>query len=340
MRKIFDYCLIFVTVTPIIFIVAEKTGAYQDYLLAAAMTTLANTHVFATTYLFSDSKVREFVMADRIRFLLVPVLIMIASIAALQYSPLWVSFGFILFYIHYQAYHYGKQNLGIASFSSIGSRRIGVSAFERHTIQLGMLCGVMGAYMALAPELMIRKHYGFDLSLTDRVFRPLALASSYLYAVVLVAAIYHAIANLRQWPRYAVLYLLSVAFFVPSYMSGSPYVTFLSYATAHGLQYLVFLSFHAKGSVDKKGFILPIMFLLLAVATGDWLWNNIYFLVGIVDTSQVLIKIALGIIFGLTLVHFWFDQNLWKLSRSDRREWMRDRYAFLFVADRPSNRIA
>jgi predicted membrane channel-forming protein YqfA (hemolysin III family) len=164
MKRAFDFSLIAATLTPLTFILLQQYAG-SVAIITGALAGLGATHVFATSYLFSDTTIRSFIAADPLRLAIIPGVIVAISIMALLASPLWVAFVFVLIYVHYQAYHYGQQNLGVASFSSIGSRGKGMSDFERLTIRLGVLCGVLGTYHALWPALMIGgAEYPFDLS--------------------------------------------------------------------------------------------------------------------------------------------------------------------------------
>ncbi len=40
--------------------------------------------------------------------------------------------------------------------------------------------------------------------------------------------------------------------------------------------------------------------------------------------------VAPGVAMGILLMHFWFDQSIWRLKDPESRQWVRKRYAFLF----------
>ena len=331
MRKFFDYTLLMATIAPLLLTVIANFGinraAAIDLLLAHA----SIAHVFATGYLLSDPMVRSFFLRERFALIAVPIAAAIGGFAMLALAPLWVAFVFVLFYVHYQAYHFGQQNLGVASFSSIGNRDHGITAFERTTIRLGVLCGILGTYHALAPNLMlIPSDYPFDVALTNKWLLPLFKVGLVLYGAVLVAAVAHAILNLRSCPRYAALYLCSVAFFLPIYVSQDPGITFASYAVAHGLQYVVFLEFHASGRHPRLPPLIAMALLLPLIVVSYFAWSRMDVTLHYVVHSAALVKVTTGVLWGITLAHFWVDQCLWKLRLGDRRQWVMDRYAFLF----------
>lgn len=331
-RRLFDYSLIVATLAPTFFILVQKAGFQTAGALVGLVSALSATHVFATTYLFSDGHVRQFVSDEPVKLIAVPIALIAVSVVILLLLPLWIALLFALIYVHWQAYHYGQQNLGVAAFSSLGARGTGISAFERTTIRLGVLCGVLGSYKALWPHLGLgTSHFKFDLAIADTIFFPLFWIGMALSIALVAAAAYHAVINLRQWPRYALLYFVSVAFFLPIYLSNDILIAFVSYAVAHGLQYLVFLGFHAGGrSVSRATLILATAALLVAIASGYAIWNHIGSVVALAWDKEQTVRIVAGMLWGLTIAHFWFDQSLWKLRVPSRRDWMRERYAFLF----------
>ena len=39
---------------------------------------------------------------------------------------------------------------------------------------------------------------------------------------------------------------------------------------------------------------------------------------------------GMGLVFGITLAHFWVDQFLWRMKDNERAAWIKQRYSFLF----------
>jgi len=146
----------------------------------------------------------------------------------------------------------------------------------------------------------------------------------------------------------------SLVFFVPVYLSPTPVIAYWSYATAHGLQYLLFLGYHATGwsygfgrnparkwPTGVLGLASLVVFAISVVvllrtqqslpapfraaigSAADWLGSPL--------TARAIGRGGLGVTLGITLAHFWLDQNLWRLREPSRRAWVRDRYAFLFA---------
>jgi hypothetical protein len=66
-----------------------------------------------------------------------------------------------------------------------------------------------------------------------------------------------------------VLYLASVMFFVPLFLTADPLIAVSSWAVAHGLQYLVFLVFHA-GSRTRMALVglIPLGSLIVVAYIG------------------------------------------------------------------------
>jgi hypothetical protein len=96
---------------------------------------------------------------------------------------------------------------------------------------------------------------GFKLDPLFAWFPPLrgGFAAAHSIGFVLYLAVIAAFIAVWLWRRSprsvpeTMLQFGSLVFFVPVYLSPTPVIAYWSYATAHGLQYLLFLGFHATG---------------------------------------------------------------------------------------------
>jgi hypothetical protein len=363
----FQFAMILATVVPITVLLVQHgwtmaSGAPVGLLagLAVALGFLGTAHVPSTLYLFSDTKVRQFMRATPGQLIAIPLLIVLLSTVAFAAVPLQHVMFVALFYVLWQAWHYGKQNVGVFAFSCMMERRPSMDAAERFTIVGGVVAGVLGTYQVLRPAFGLdARLFVFDTSVLDTVGLWAYRAGAALYVVVLLVMLRNLVAHRSRYtPLNATLYMLTVAFFGPMYLSTDPVFAFTSYAVAHGLQYLGFLGYHAAGrtlreepyrnlghesaSQSFRSFVnvMPLALFAVIVLLGGAFWYfggtivigrviNLFsqplFQTGFDD--MMLVRIMLGGLFGLTMAHFWFDQRLWRLREPAKRDWLRQAYA-------------
>jgi hypothetical protein len=294
--------------------------------LFTILSTVAGTHVFSTAYLLFDPREHAGVVRPTITLVAVPAVLLAANFFALLAAPLWLTMMFMLVYIHYGMWHFGRQNLGVLAFVARLSLKRPMSRFERRTIMAGVFAGMCAAYTIFAPALLlIPKAFPFDVSSVDEFFRVGWYVGAAIEAVLVPVVLLH-VANHRDAyePYTLATYLAGVFFFLPVFVSSDPLLSLATWMTAHGLQYLVFLSFHAAG---KSRPVIPTLFLVGMAAAGYAIWQFSARLQSVDD--MVTIKLAVSVVTGLTLVHYWVDQFLWKFNSVERRAWLARNYAFL-----------
>jgi hypothetical protein len=147
-----------------------------------------------------------------------------------------------------------------------------------------------------------------------------------IYVVLVPVALYHVLRARENYdiPSLA-LYLVSVLFFVPLFLTADPLIAVSSWATAHGLQYLVFLVFHA-GSRTRATFtgILPVVTLVVVAYVGYLLWNTYPSW-----APEWLARVGAATVLAINLAHYWVDMFLWRFQTPERRKWLTEHYAFL-----------
>jgi hypothetical protein len=126
-----------------------------------------------------------------------------------------------------------------------------------------------------------------------------------------------------------VLYMTSVLFFAPLFLSADPMIAVSSWAAAHGLQYLVFLVFHA-GSRTRPTLagLLPIASPIAVGYVGYLLWNTYP-----QWANEPLARIGAATVVAINLAHYWVDMFLWHLP--ERRRWLTEHHAFLVGSPKP-----
>ncbi len=113
-------------------------------------------------------------------------------------------------------------------------------------------------------------------------------------------------------------------FLLPIFLTNNALFSFAAWTVAHGLQYVVFLAFHAGA---KPRPVISLAFLLTTVVAGYAIWQ---FCGHIQNGSDVFaIKVAVATITAITLVHYWVDQFLWRFNSPERRKWLATSYPFL-----------
>jgi len=329
-KNIFDYSLVVVTILPLLTIIPLYFNIQSMVFLYFTIISLGSTHVFATVYLLYDKDVQQFIKKEPINFILIPAFLIFFTIFIFINTPNQYFIIVLLIFIFNQSDHYGNQNTGVLAFSSLSNRGISINKFERVTLKLGILCGLLGTYKMLHPSLLApSKIFLYNTEYIDKIFLPLYDIGKFSYLLLGIISIIYAIIYLRKYPTFFVLYLCSVLFFTPIYFIERELVAFFVIATAHGLQYLVFLITH--GGNKKTNPLLNILLLSIIVFIGYLIWHKSGIFFSNFSNNEMLInKYAISIIFGLTFAHFWFDQNLWKLRISNRRDWIKKNYDFIF----------
>ena len=128
--------------------------------------------------------------------------------------------------------------------------------------------------------------------------------------------------------------LMSVGFFLPTFMFDSVQGAIMGYALAHGLQYFVFMYFaSAKNSAQTGG--KPIITMVFIVF-------EIGMLMTMMEDQSLLARVrplrwqpqiadgAFGMYLGLVMSHFVIDAGIWRLRERFQREYIGSAFAFVF----------
>lgn len=325
-------------------------------LLVALWGFMSDSHVFATGYLYL--RPRNF---DGIRYrwtllYLVPIAIVAMNLWAITMLPTAHLMWFMIVYVHYALFHFARQNIGVLSFVTMTSARRPLHRREKLILNGVAICGMFGALKLYAPGLLLNpEHFAFDLSAIAVVIEPLYIAGLIGYGVVFALAAGHFFTHRQSYDAYsATIFWLCVAWYVPIYAAlGHPLLSIASFTTAHGLQYLVLLGFHAyrrsklrvarrsdsgafPGTLNGWYALMPCLALLAAALTGALLWHYPQLpFAGFSEIIQTMAgaggiaKAGAGLVAGITLAHFWVDQFIWRSRTPERRGWLIENYPFL-----------
>jgi hypothetical protein len=329
--RTFQYSLLIVTLAPVTLALLPRSS---DVLaVSTAIGLIAGTHVFSTLYLYLTPDVFAGVSNWRSTVIMAPLVLMVAVFLFLLAMPSWALLLFMLIYIHFGIVHFGRQNLGVLTFSvRIGCQRP-MDVFERRTIMAGVIAGVCAAYTAFAPALMLPSYFPIDPTPVAPYFLKLWYLGAAIYVVLVPLAVYHTFKERSSYDAPSlVLYLASVMFFAPLFLTADPLIAVSSWAVAHGLQYLIFLAVHA-GSRTRATLtgLIPVATLIVVAYVGYLLWNT-YPQWG----NETLARIGAAAVVAINLAHYWVDMFLWKFHTPERRKWLLAHYVFLATGRRPA----
>jgi hypothetical protein len=302
-------------------------GSVSLKAVLSIMATLSSAHVMSTGYLLFNPKECRGVWRPGLSLVAIPAVLFGATFFTLLALPLWAVLAYMLAYLHYGMFHFGRQNLGVLSFVSRIALHRPITPVERWTIMAGVIAGIFATYSIFAPALGLNpKVFPFDVSRIEPIFSSLWYVGAAINLGLVPFTLFYAFAHRREYDWSTLTaWLASVFFFLPMFLTSTPLFALIAWTVAHGLQYVVFLFFHAAG---KRKPAMPLIFLGAAVGAGVIIWR----LSAIVQTSDAEgpVRVAVATITAITLVHYWVDQFLWKFSTPERRKWFSENYSFLF----------
>ncbi len=164
-RRLFTLALLLSTWIPMACLIAAGFYETPSRGPQATQTTLVfinGLHVAATLCLYVDSQFLRLIKQNQARYVYFPLAVSIGSGVIFALGSLVMQAYWLLIYWAWQAYHYGRQNIGVYSFASIAQgRRVGRA--ERRALELAIGCGICGTFkilgMGVAPSYL---HDVFD----------------------------------------------------------------------------------------------------------------------------------------------------------------------------------
>ncbi len=304
----FHYLIVAATIFPILAMplgissgVGDLFGNYDTTVVTLAV---GNGHVAATMFFFFDKGARNIVQENPYRFIIIPLTlcVLFTGITFMTGLEGWRYLVFVN--VLYLFFHYQKQNFGLMSLANRGLPR------EADTLVKGVLflpmiagCLVYGSHILDGSAVM--NAFG----LTPAMVRPVAAAffAGGILSLLLLVIRHGQALN----PIAMILAVLTSTFFLPLYFyPDNPAFAFSVFATAHGAQYLLIMSFTMAGTRNS-------ILILRSVAT----ILVVLLLMELLQHSMVLT----GIVMGLTWGHYMIDARIWKLSLPDSREYVMSR---------------
>jgi hypothetical protein len=336
LKPAFLFALLLSTWVPMIFFVWNarlESVLYGFGAMKSMLLFLGTAHVPATIFFYVDKDFAEIIKTNKLRYVYLPIVLTVATGFVFAFGGTAVQAYVLLIYWSWQAFHYGRQNTGIYSFLSIAKRGTKPDRSEKIIIDLATWCGIIGTFkilgLGVAPAYMREPVEG------------LYRFGTWAFAAVLLASIAVYIKNVkRTTPLLTVFYFTLVCFFLPIFISTDITVAFFSYAMAHGLQYLVFMTvvslnfspqsvsnrIHVANAVKLFGFIIVVGFIFYRsndLKTIEFFTSH--------GTPLRAVDFVIGAILGATMAHFVIDAGAWRLSKPQQRMYIGNRFDFIFA---------
>ena len=332
-RLLFALSLLLATWIPMVFFIAvgmssTSTASVQNTKVLLLL--IGAIHVPATSLLYIDRDFLRLIPANRTRYLYLPIALSIGSGVLFAFGGRVSQVYVYLMFWAWQAYHYGRQNIGVYSFAALAQGWRPRQA-EKRVLQVATACGVCGTFKILA--------MGIAPSYLHGVFDALYRAGYWAFIGVLLVSAHVFLKNRKDFsPMKALFFFTFVLFFFPIFLWSNVDGAFFSYAIGHGAQYLVFmtvLSVNIGKNGDRRDVLLGMMavgvfVILVGMASyyattlkgSDWTGGS--------ATWGRLLDFMVGISIGTTIAHFVIDAGAWRLSQSSAKDFVARRFAFLF----------
>ena len=339
LKSIFLFALLLSTWLPMAFFLLSsrvQSLSYGFVGMRTALLFLGTAHVPATIFFYIDKDFSEIVKQHKARYIYFPILLTIATGLAFAFASPTVRAYILLIFWTWQAFHYGRQNTGIYSFVSIATRGVAPDKYERLMIELGTCCGILGTFRILGTAVAPNYLHGF--------FELLYRVGSVTFLAVLLASVVIYVRNVkRTTPLLTIFYFTLICFFLPVFLSTDMNIAFYTYAIAHGVQYLVFmtvvsLNFDPQASSRRFKLANAVKLLLVTLLVGLLFYRAID-LKGVElftanTTLMRFVDFLLGAILGATMAHFVIDAGAWRLSQTLQRTYIGKRFGFVFARSR------
>lgn len=292
---------------------------------------LGTAHVPATLFFYLDRNFSGIVKKHAVRYIWVPLLLILVTGLVFAFTNTITQAFVLLFYWTWQAFHYGRQNIGIYAFASIAETGMGPRKEEKLAIEFGTILAILGTFKilgtAVAPQYL---HGAFDLFYQ---IGWIAFFAVPLFSLVVYIKFFKHTTFLKSC-----LFFTSVFFFLPVFISTDNNIGFLSYAMAHGLQYIIFMTVISatttgdlRQSLSYKS-LAQLAGLLLIVGFAFWRVADLKEM-QIVKGTWAYARLAdflFGAVLGATMAHFVVDADAWRLSLESRRDYIKKRFSFVF----------
>ena len=270
-------------------------------------------HVAASFFFYTDHSIRGHMREHRLRYFAAPLALVLGTAAIYAFSDRSLLSYVAIGYWIWQTYHYARQNHGVLAFVS-KAEGMGVERSERVAIELTGIAGSIGMITFVTPyDQTVLAPYAWHI-------HHLALA---VYAAAWAFGLYSLSAR-RGTPLRTFMFVLLLLFFAPLFVFENSLAAVSGYAIAHGLQYLVFMSYVATvpRSARIRNFVKLV---LIGLGGGIFLYT---LAAGPMALGSWRLTIFGGYL-GFVMWHFVLDAGVWRLSQPFQRAYMSERFACL-----------
>ncbi len=280
---------------------APRHGVTPAAGLAVIFVVSYSTHVASTLWLARFPEVRTCARAHRVRYLVAPPALVAGAVIAVPLMSavvLQVSLGV---FFAWQLVHYTKQNLGIASLSSVACGSGSLRRLERRSMLATGWCAV--AALIARPSLLGLSR----LPACPVLFHGAAIGFA---VAVLVGMFSWATRPSRERPvRVTAIVVTMLLFPAPMFLVHSPFGAIGGMTMAHGVQYMMLLALAASSASARRGRRGPIASLVVVAAVGGAALHVASHLSKTPGPSRMVF----GLYLGLVAAHFVIDAGLWRL---------------------------
>ena len=334
LKRRFLISLLLGTWVPIVFFIllAPRVGANGS--LASLKTVflfLGTAHVPATLFFYADRDFASIRKSHPVRYVYVPIGLILVTGVVFAFASFTIQAFVLLIYWSWQAFHYGRQNTGIYAFASIAETGRAPKKAEKLVIDGATILAILGTFKVLGTPVApayLRVSFDYLYQLGFLAFCALAVVSVVVYFK------YFQDTSLFK----TLFFFTAVFFFAPVFVSTDNNIGFLSYAIAHGLQYIVFMTvISVRGGDDqvRPALVKSVtVFLIFLLVFGFAFWRvNDLREIEFVKSSWGYARVAdflFGAVLGATMSHFVIDASAWRLSMARQRSYITRKFNFVF----------
>jgi hypothetical protein len=339
-KRYFLLALLVSTWIPFVFFIllAPSNAAEGNFAtIKSVFLFLGTAHVPATFYLYRDPEFSGIIKNHKFRYIYAPILLAIVTGLLFVFLSRPSQAFILLTYWAWQAFHYGRQNIGLYAFASIAQTGKSPHKLEKLAINLGTILGILGTFKILGIEVAPSYLHAVFGSLYQLGF--IAFAGVILFSLIVYLKLYKDTTLFKT-----LFFFTSVFFFYPVFISTDVNIAFLSYAIAHGLQYIIFMSvISANERREGQPWAVPyknIIWLLIFVLVFGFIFFRGVELreIQMIRDHAVFGRLAeflFGALLGATMGHFVVDAGAWKLSKALQRSYITKRFNFIFDKESP-----
>jgi hypothetical protein len=280
---------------------------------------MSSAHVWITGAYYLNRRWMSFFKMRPVIFFVVPMVLIVVTTLSIAYLPKTAAMAVTYAAMALNLWHHSKQNWGILAM--VGRIR-GVNLIALRPAVIYAWPFVVLPWLATMPDLnaMINWLPSYVVSLS---------AVAYL-VFFLGCAVRGGLTGLRD-PWVALFILAVAAYFIPvTLIPGSALL--LGFVAAHAMQYyvMVFASLSMRERRVKSTWDIGAASAAAAIIVGltvtAWIGIRAVTVPDVWESTDV--RLVLGFIYGINLIHFWVDAFIWRFSDADVRQQHGDAFVF------------